>query len=273
MTDVSLAAATRGALLDLQRTTQLTDVVRERLQTGRRVNRPVDDATAFFQAHSLTNRAGDLLALKSSIGQAATAIGGALGGLDAIGGIVAQLKGLAVAARGGTADARAAAAQQFDQLRGQIDSLAEDTSFGGVKLLAKPAQSLTVNFNESGAAALVVQGRPSDAQSLGIGTAAADFGGFATDANIEAAIAGLGGALDTLRATASTLGSNAGLLNTRLDFTRDLANTLRIGADKLVNGDFNEEAAKLVSLRIAGRLGATGLNIAAESQRAVLQLF
>jgi flagellin len=273
MAEVSLAAATRSALIDLQRTTALTGIARQRLETGRRVNRPVDDAPAFFQALSLSNRAGDLLAIKDSAGQAAAAIGGAEAGIDAIGEVVRQMKGVAVAARGGSAETRAAAAVQFDRLRGQIDSIAADASHGGVNLLANPAQDLSVDFNAQGSSGLVIQGRPSDAQSLGVGSAATDHNGFAADADVDAAVAGLTGALDRLRASASALGSNAGLLDTRLDFTDDLADALETGAAKLVNADLNEEAAKLVSLRVSGRLGAIGLNIAAQSQRAILQLF
>ena len=273
MADITLSAAIRSALVSSQRTTALTDVSRERVETGLRVNRPIDDASAFFLAQNLTGRAGELLQVKDSIGQAATAIGGTLAGIDAISGITNQLKGIATAARGGSAETRAAAAAQFDQLRGQIDALAEDVSFGGVKLLASPAQSLTVDFNANGSSGLTIQGQPSDAASLGIGAATLDFSNFASDADIDSAIAGLAGATATLRSSAATLGSNAGLLNTRLDFTEELSNTLTSGAGKLTLADLNEEAAKLVSLRLSGALGAIGLNIAAQSQRAVLQLF
>ena len=273
MADITLSAAIRSALVSSQRTTALTDVSRERVETGLRVSRPIDDASAFFLAQNLAGRAGELLQIKDSIGQAATAIGGTLAGIDAISGITNQLRGIANAARGGSAETRAAAAAQFDQLRGQIDALAEDVSFGGVKLLASPAQSLTVDFNANGSSGLTIQGQPSDAASLGIGAAVGDFNNFASDADIDSAIAGLAGTTATLRSSAATLGSNAGLLNTRLDFTEELSNTLTSGAGKLTLADLNEEAAKLVSLRLSGALGAIGLNIAAQSQRAVLQLF
>ncbi len=273
VTEITLSAALRSALVTSQRTTALSETTRERLETGRRVNRPIDDAPAFFLAQNLAGRAGELLALKDGIGQAATAIGGTLAGIDAISSLTNQLKGIATAARGGSAEARAAAATQFDQLRGQIDALAEDVNFGGVRLLASPADSLSVPFGGSGGSSLTIQGQPANSAALGIGSAAADFNGFASDADIDSALAGLNGATDTLRASAATLGSNADLLNTRLGFTTDLANVLTAGADKLTLADLNEEAAKLVSLRLSSRLGAVGLNIAADSQRAVLQLF
>ena len=71
----------------------------------------------------------------------------------------------------------------------------------------------------------------------------------------------------------STLGSNNGLLNIRLDFTLNLANTLQAGAGNPVNTDLNEEAVKLLSLRLKTELGLIGQTIANENQQAVLKLF
>jgi flagellin-like hook-associated protein FlgL len=213
------------------------------------------------------------LALKNGINQGISTISGALSGIGSITDIANQLKGIAIAARGGSADARSAAAAQFDALRAQIDSLAGDVEFNGINLIAASPDSLTVPFSESGASSLTVSGVASDAASLGIGTAAGSFNNFASDADIDDAIAGLDQAIGTLRSTSSTLGSNAGVLNTRLDFTQDLANTLQSGAGNLVNADLNEEAAKLLSLRLRGELNLIGQSIANENQQAILQLF
>lgn len=273
MSEITLSFAARTALVATQRTAALADSTRERLATGFRVNRPIDNAPAFFLAQNLSNRAGDLLAVKDGIGQSASALGGALAGIDAITSIVNQLKGIAISAKGGSADVRAARAAQFDALRGQIDSLAADVGFGGINLLASPPDSFTVDFNERGASSLTIEGAASDASSLGIGTAAGAFNGFATDADILSAIAQLDGAVGTLRSTASTLGLNATLLNTRLEFTNDLVNTLESGAQKLVGADLNEEAANLLALRLSAELGALGLNIANQNNQSILKLF
>ncbi len=273
MTDVTLSAATKSALLTTQRTTALAVQISERIATGLRVTQAADDAPAFFVAQSLTSRAGDLLALKDGINQGISALGGALSGIEAITDIANQLKGIAIAARGGSADARAAAAAQFDALRAQIDSLAGDVDFNGINLISASPGSLTVTFNETGTSSLTVPGVASDSASLGIGTAAGSFNNFATDADIDAAIAGLDQAISTLRSTSSTLGSNVGVLNTRLDFTQNLANTLQTGAGNLVNADLNEEAAKLLALRLRTELSLIGQTIANESQQAILQLF
>lgn len=273
MSDIVLSAATRSALFTVLRTTRLAVQANQRLSTGLRINSINDGAPAFFQAQALSSRATSLLGLKDGIGQSASALGGALVGIDAISSLAGQLKGIALAAKGGTAAERAVAATQFDALRGQIDSLANDAGFGGVNLISFAPDDLTTTFNETGTSSLTISGIASDSGSLGIGTAAATYNAFATNADIDNAVASLNQAVTTLGATASTLGSNAALLNTRLDFTQSLAANLQAGADKLINADLNEEAAKLLSLQVTNRLAIAGLNIANQSRQAILQLF
>lgn len=254
-------------------TASLTNQTNERLATGLKVNRAADDAPAFLLAQSLNARAGDLLALKDGIGQAASTLGSALNGIDAISGLANQLKGIAAAARGGTAAERAAAAAQFDEFLSQIDNLAGDVSFNGINLLSSPPGNLTVAFNQSGSSSLTISGVASDSASLGIAGAVGTHNNFATDADIDNALGQINQAINTLRTTASTLGSNITLLNTRLNFTNNLVNELQTGASKLINADLNEEAAKLLSLRVRSRLGLISLNIANENQKSILDLF
>ncbi|MDA0306947.1 MAG: flagellin [Proteobacteria bacterium] len=275
MSDVTLTAATKTALVNTLYTVSLADKTRLRLASGLKVNSPSDNAPAFFQAQALTGRAASLLAVKGGINQGLSSLGGAQIGLDAIAEIAKQLKGLALSARNGTTAERQALAVQFDALRGQIDSLAADAGYGGVNLLKSPPDDLSVSFNApdgSGGSGVTVAGVASDAASLGIGTAQGPYNNFATDADINNALAQLDRSIGTLNATASTLGSNASLLTTRLDFTAALTNSLQTGADKLVLADLNEEAAKLVSLKLTSQLSLIGLNIANENQKAVLKL-
>ena len=87
------------------------------------------------------------MALKDGINQDVSALSGALSGTSAITAIANQLEGIAIAARGGSADDRAAAAAQFDALRTQIDSLADDAGFNGINLISASPGSLTVALN------------------------------------------------------------------------------------------------------------------------------
>lgn len=273
MSDISLNASTRTNLLALQKNTALIDRTSLRLSTGKRVNEATDNVRAFVLAKTLTDRAGDLLSVKDPIGQSLSTVGGALDGIETITRLVEQLKATANDASDQTAAARAEQAARFDTIRAQLDSIASDTNFNGISLLAFSPGSLTVTFDNTSGSSLTISGVASDSQSLGIGDGAVAFNNFATDADIQAAIDALDKAVTTLRSTETQLGNNAGVLNTRLDFTQDLANSLETGADKLTGADLNEEAANLLALNVARRLSVNSLTITNQSQQAVLQLF
>ncbi len=273
MSEVTLTQSTRANLLALQKNTALIDRTSLRLSTGKRVNAPAENVRAFILAKALSDQAGDLLSVKDPIGQSLSAVGSAIDGIDTITRLVEQLKATANDAQDRTAAERAEQAADFDRLRAQLDQITSDINYGGVNLLAASPDSLTVTFDKTTGSSLTIEGVASDSQALGIGDGAVTFNNFATDADIQNATAALNSAITTLRQTASGLGSNAGILNTRLDFTQELAHAFQTSSDKLAGVDLNGEAANLLSLNIARQLSITSLNIANQSQQAVLQLF
>ena len=130
---INLSSATRTNLLALQNTTGLISRTQERLSTGLKVNSAIDDAIAFFQARSLTDRAGDLATLKDSIDQGVSALETAVSGIEAIRDIVEQMKGLALGAKSDASSAnRSKAAVQFNDLRTHVRSFQCLVSRGGL---------------------------------------------------------------------------------------------------------------------------------------------
>lgn len=90
---------------------------------------------------------------------------------------------------------------------------------------------------------------------------------------LNSAIAQMDSALNTLRAQASSLGSNVALLQTRLDFTAQYVNTLEEGSSKLTLADINEEGANLLALQTRQQLGITSLSFAGQAEQSILGLF
>jgi flagellin len=271
MSDINLSGATRTNLLALQRTTDLIARTQERLSTGLKVNSAIDDAIAFFQARSLSDRAGDLAVLKGDIDQGVSSVETATNGLQTLSDMVEQMKGLALSAKSDAdTENRSKAAVQFNDLRLQLDNLANDASYKGTNLLKGSPANLKVTFSEDGSSTLTISGVASDASGLSITTAASNW---ATDTNIDAAINDLDSALTTLRSTAATMGSNASVLSLRLDFTTQLISSLEEGSAKLVNADLNEESANLLTLQTRQQLGTIGLSISQQSEQSILRLF
>jgi len=266
MTDIAVSAATRSSLLLLQRTADVRTEASQRLSTGLRVQRPVDDAAAFFQAESARGRVRDLLQAKDQIGQATSAVETALAGTEAIESLAGQLKGLALSVQGGTAAERLAAAEQFDVIRQQIDALANDVSYGGVSLLADKPGSLNVNLDGEGGGDLILDGHASGSTGLSIGSAVSDYNGFATQGDITNALTQINSAVADLRSFAADFGADVAVLNAREDFNQALANTLEAGAAKLVNTDLNTEAARLLATQVREQIGIETLRISSQSQ-------
>jgi flagellin len=163
---------------------------------------------------------------------------------------------------------RAALAGQFNELQSQIDSLAQDSGFGGTNLIQGSPDDLDVVLNEDGSSNLTIQGADSSSAGLGFSSRT-----FATEADIDAALADTRSAISTVRTNTATLGSSSSALQTRLDFTEDLTNTLEAGAASLTNADLTEEAANRLSLQTRQQIGLNDTSLAAQSETAILGLF
>jgi len=294
MSDITLSSATRANLLSLQSTTDLIGRTQERLATGLKVNSAIDDALAFFKARNLNSRASDLSSLKDGILGGISVIKAAVQGLESIESVIKQMKALAQSAISSPeSSTRAKLASQFNELRSQVDNLAEDASFNGVNLLKNTtdafiggADQLTVKFNERTETAsvnqLVVSGLSSTdfgsimasaATATGSGTDVWGVTGAAAVTAITASIRALDSALVTVRQSAQAFGTNSAVLQIRADFTTNLINTLKGGASELVNADLNEESANLLSLQTRQQLGTISLSIAQRSEQSILRLF
>jgi flagellin-like hook-associated protein FlgL len=173
-------------------------------------------------------------------------------------------------------DVRKNLAKQFNELRDQLDKLADDASFNGINLLR--GDKLKLTFNETGTSTIEIQAKDSDgaatsvnATNLGITTVADSD--FDTDTTLDAKLSTLSDALGSLRSQASGFGSNLSIVQNRQEFTKATINTLQTGADNLVLADSNEEAANLLALQTRQQLSSTALSLASQADQAVLRLF
>ncbi|HLP09686.1 MAG TPA: flagellin [Opitutaceae bacterium] len=276
MSDISLTAGIRSNLLSLQQTSSLLARTQERLGTGKKVNSPIDNPTNFFTAESLNNRASDLTARLDGITKGINTVKAADAGIKAVKGLISQAKGIANDARALSTDTsdtqavadRSALAVRFNTIRTQIDELSADSGYDGVNLLAN--DDLTVEFGEKiGSSTLDLNGFTATATGLGVAAAANDF---AANTDVDAALADLQDAEATLRKESKTLSANLGVLTSRQDFTKSLANVLTSGASDLVNADLNEESANLLALNTQQSLGVNSLSLASQASQSVLRL-
>jgi flagellin len=274
MSDITLSAGVRQNLLSLQNTADLFTQTSNRLATGKKVNSALDNPNSFFTSQSLQGRASDLSNLLDAESNAVQTVQAASQGITAIQKLVDSAKALGnQALQTSDTATRADLADQFDDLLTQIDQLAKDSGFNGINLLN--GDDLTVNFNEDGSSSATISGFV-DSDSTDSGSdlkIAASVGSWAASSDIQDALDDVSAATTTLRSQATTLGSNLAVVQTRQDFTKNIINTLQVGADNLTLADTNEEAANLTALQTRQQISTTALSLANQANQQVLRLF
>ncbi|PWR19787.1 flagellin [Zavarzinia compransoris] len=300
MADIKLTATSRANLLSLNQTTDLANRTQSRLSTGLKVGSAIDDATAYFASKSLSDRSSDFATRKGEIDQGISSLKTALSATESADKILKQLKGVAISAKTADTATKADLTKQFSDLLGQLNSLLGDASYQGTNLINNDGdQKLTVRFSEVTTAELTVDARDLRAGALitagggasatgseilsallaaanSAGAQAAGFSAIAASrliTTIDSITAAVDTAVSAVRATASNLGSNITLLQTRSDFSKNYINALTEGSDKLTLADLNEEGANLVALQTRQQLALKALSFAGQSEQSVLSLF
>ena len=162
-------------------------------------------------------------------------------------------------------------ALQYNELRDQLDKLADDASFNGINLLR--GDNLKINFNENGNSFIDIQTK----DGAGINSSTLDLTNLLgvdldSDDDIDALIADVKIALTSVRSQASKFGSNLSIVQNRQEFTKQMINTLETGAANLTLADMNEEAANLLALQTRQSLSSSSLSLASQADQSVLQL-
>lgn len=276
MSQVSLSKAVRQNLMSLQSTADLMASTQQKLSTGKRVNSAMDNASNYFTSSSLNSRASDLTSLLDGISNAVKTLEAANNGITAIKKLVesAQSTMRQAAATDSTDTTTLGKLEtQYNETISQIDKIAADSGFNGVNLLDGGADAFKVTFNEkTGAAKNELSIDHVDSDSGGLGLAALAVGSL--DATVaQTTLDDLNDSLTTLRSFASSFGSNSTTIQIRQDFTKSTVNTLKTGADSLVNADINEEAATLLALQTRQSISQSALSMANQQDQAVLRLF
>lgn len=148
MSDISLTSGMRSNLLALQGTANALGQTQQRLSSGKKVNSALDNPTNFFSAQSHLQAASDLSDRKDSMSEGVQTVQAANAGITAITSLIQAAKGLASSALGTTdVNERLSYQNQFNTLRGQIDTLAQNSSYKGTNLLK--GDLLTVQFAQT----------------------------------------------------------------------------------------------------------------------------
>jgi flagellin len=164
---------------------------------------------------------------------------------------------------------RAGLVTQYNNILSQITTTSQDSSFNGINLLN--GDSLKLVFNETGSSTLNITGTTFSSAGLGLSNLVVGTD-FIDNNATNKVLTSLQNASSSLRAEASTLGSNLSVVQIRQDFNKNLINVLQTGASNLTLADPNEEAANSQALSTRQSIAVSALALANQSQQSVLQL-
>jgi flagellin len=279
---MSLRIFNNIAAVNAQRNLAINDAMLskslERLSSGLRVNRAADDAAGLGISQQMRAQISGLNQASRNAGQAINLVQTAEGGMVEIHNMLTRMRELAVqAASDSVSDTeRAYLDSEFDQLRSEIDRIADSTKYNGTALINGSYTGNSVSYaaaQTTATADLGVQRIDLTGASAGTFTVS-DAAGTAltlTDGTITQTVTltgsgtnGAPGDGETVVANFSQLGITL-TLNAAYDDT-DLAGTI-IGVDAGAGGSFQVGADNDANNRIAfniGNLKATGatLNLA-----------
>ncbi|MGI9431859.1 MAG: flagellin [Myxococcota bacterium] len=274
---MGLRINTNVASLNAQRNlTQTTDQLSrslERLSSGLRITRASDDAAGLAISERFRAEVRSLQQAQRNAMDGISLLQIAEGALNESSGILIRLRELAIQSANGTLGAgeRATLDQEFQDLVGEIDRIAAVTEFNGTLLLdgAAPTITFQVGSNNTVNDQISVTGVDATATGLAVDTLLVD-----TQANAQAALAGLDTAIDSV----SSLRAGFGTAQNRLESTiRSIAVAVENTAaaeSRIRDVDVASETAILTRNQVMQQAGIAVLaqaNVSTQSALALLQ--
>ena len=137
---------------------------------------------------------------------------------------------------------------------------------------ANTSNDVTVQFNAENTSNITVFSKNLTTNGQGLRLDYAQ-NGFMDRADIDKAVASLDYAKSHIRSASQSLSTNLSVIQTRENFSKEFADVLVEGANKMVQADQNEEGASLLLLQTRSQLATISLSMANQAQQSILRLF
>ena len=201
----------------LRRSTQSLNSSLERLSSGLRINRAADDAAGLAIADGFQSQVRGTGVAQRNSQDGVSLVQTAEGALSETTNILQRIRELAVQSANGTQSTqnRSSIDNEVQQLLAQIDDIAQDTEFNGIRVLSA-AQTVTLQAGPNPSQTLVIAVNGSKTNDLGVSTV--------NVSSVASAVSAIS-TIDLAIQSVGTLRSTLGAFQNRLQFT---INTLAI---------------------------------------------
>jgi flagellin len=274
MNSVNTNSGAMIALQNLNSTNKDLSVTSNRINTGLKIATAKDNGAIWAIAQNQRAQSSSLNSVISSLnrGQSVAEVAMSAGG--AISDILVQMKEKVLAATesGLSSASKKALNDEYNALRDQIDTIANNATFDGVNLISSTtvnSSSIKSLANADGTATINIDHADLSKSNTAIAATTSSLTGAVGSADVKA----IDAAIQNVSSQLSKIGTGAKALDTHLTNVMKLQDTLDAGVGNLVDADLAKESAKLQALQTKQQLGVQALSIANQSSGILLSLF
>ncbi|MBI4530565.1 MAG: flagellin FliC [Candidatus Latescibacteria bacterium] len=241
-----------------------------KVASGLRINRAADDPAGLTISEGLRAEINGLTQATRNADQGINMAQVAEGGLDQIGAALQRMRELSVQSASGTLNDqdRMALAQEFNQLRSEVDRIAGTTAYNGTQVLTGDTQTAQVGADNSSNNQVALNVGSANASALGVGTVSiADQGGAAN------AISTIDQAIRQVTAQRGTIGAFENRLGAAIASNQNAIENTQEAESSIRDTDIADAVTRLTAGRIRQQTGIAALthaNLSAERVRRLL---
>ena len=291
MASILTNSSAMSALSTLRSIASGMESTQNAISTGMKVSKASDNAAYWSISTTMKSDNMALKAVQDALGVGAAKVDTAYAGMDAAIDVVKEIKAKYVAATEQGVD-RAKVQEEITQLRDQLVSIAQSSSFNGENWLMNDLTGVTaktvvtgfVRAND-GTTEVTTSSYTLSATNVlmtddtgGGGILDEVFGLAAmtaatTDAEVATALEEVESALTEMTSAGSQLGSLSKRIDLQDSFVSKLSDAIEQGVGRLVDADMNEESTRLKALQTQQQLAIQALSIANNESQNILSLF
>jgi len=260
------------ALQSLNRTNEALAAVQKRVSTGFRVADAKDDGGAYAVAQSVRGDVAGLTAANEQLGGLKGVVDVTLHALGQVSKSMVDLRTVLTRLADGTIndEQRDQYAQQYGQLKTQIQRFIDDATYNGRTLLSTDPAA-------GGGDIITIRNEQGTTLTLTAFDGATDFVVDDAPADAAAAQAAITGnwttILQAINDALNSLGADSRYIDAQIGYNRDKLDAVEGGLGALIDADIAKEAARLQALQIRQQLGTQTLSITNQAPQALLSLF
>ena len=249
---------------------ELTKTI-ERLGSGKRITSAADDAAGLFVANRIKSEIRGLERGIQNAGDALGLVSTAENGLQEIRNMILRMRELAVQMANGVynnSPDRGYAQTEVNQLMHQVDMIANNADFNGVKLLDGSFQNINIQTSHNADERISLYFRSNTSEGLGI-----DAVDISTQTDAKQAMTSLNTALEKISEQLSMAGGFQNRIKHGMSLSALLVKSSTISLGRIMDADMAAEATKLSKAQVLAKANTAMLAQANQSMSSILTLF